>query len=321
MRVEKVFARWGALEASVLVCYGDELVLGLWPAGLFAYNGSEWRQIYEPKEVGFSAWSYDIFRGRLYVGAGTYGSGLVLEYDGNEVREALRVRDGAGGGGGLFEAVSVAGGTLYAGRRNEVWSTGTGEQWSRAFEFKTGKGVYLIGEQGGTLYIFEGEPIRPPSRVYAISGASSVERVFSEIGAFRSHTPGSRSSYRGYLVVADFDGRVYFFRNFELWEAYSFANRYEIRGNIAIRPKKIGDLLFLASGTGTGVPETHGELVVYNGSEWRRLLTLPLNIHDVEIFGESIYLACNSPALPLKHGYSTSYCCVLKLPIDALGPL
>jgi len=62
-------------------------------------------------------------------------------------------------------------------------------------------------------------------------------------------------------------------------------------------------------------------LFVYNGSEWRRLLTLPLNIHDVEIFGESIYLACNSPALPLKHGYSTSYCCVLKLPIDALGPL
>lgn len=195
--MEKVLAKWGVLEASVLVSYGDELVLGLWPTGLFAYNGNEWRQIYTPKELGFSAWSYEIFRGKLYIGAGTYSSGLVLEYDGNEVREVLRVPDGAGGGGGLFEAMTAAGGTLYAGRRNEVWASQDGERWSKVFEFRTGKGVYLIGEQGGSLYVFEGEPIRPPSRVYALSGSTVSERVYGEVGAFRSHTPGSRSSYRG----------------------------------------------------------------------------------------------------------------------------
>lgn len=319
--MEKILAKWGVLEASVLVSYGDELVLGLWPTGLFAYNGNEWRQIYTPKELGFSAWSYEIFRGKLYIGAGTYSSGLVLEYDGNEVREVLRVPDGAGGGGGLFEAMTAAGGTLYAGRRNEVWTSQDGERWSKAFEFRTGKGVYLIGEQGGSLYVFEGEPIRPPSRVYALSGSTFSERVYGDVGAFRSHTPGSRSSYRGYLVVADFDGRVYFFRNFELWEVYSFASRYEVRGNVAVRPKKAGDVLLLATGTGTGVVETHGELVAYLGGEWRRLLTLPLNIHDVEVYGDHVYLACNSPALPLKQSYNTSYCCVLRLPIDILKTL
>lgn len=321
MAVEKVFSQWGCLEASILVSYCDELILGLWPGGLYAYDGSEWKRIYEPKEVGFSAWSYEIFRGKLYVGAGTYGSGLILEYNGDSVREVLKVPDGAGGGGGLFEALTAVGGTLYAGRCNELWSTTDGEKWSKSFQFKTGKGVYLIGEQGGVIYLFEGEPIRPPSRVYSLRGSSVEERAYSSLGAFRSHTPGTRSSLKGYLVVADFEGRVYFFRNFELWKVYSFEERFEAASNIAVRPKKIGDILFLASGTGTGVVETHGELVAHVEGKWRRIITTPLNINDVEIYGENLYIACNSPALPLKQSYNTSYCCVLKLPLDILGDL
>ena len=312
---------WGALEASVLVSYGDELVLGVYPAGLYAYNGSAWRRIYEPREPGFSAWSYEVFRDKLYVGAGTLRHGLVLEYDGEKVREVLKVRDGAGGGGGLFEALTAAGGRLYAGRRNELWVTESGDEWRRAFTFDTGKGVYLIGEQGGAIYLFEGEPIRPPSRVYMLRDSEVRVEEYGGISAFRSHTPGSRSAYRGQLVVADFDGRVYFFQGFKLWEAYSFASRYEVGDNIAVRPKKVGDILLLAAGTGTGVLETHGELVAYIGGEWARLLTLPLNIHDVEVYGENLYLACNSPARPLKSYSNSAYCCVLKLSADFLGSL
>ncbi|RLF03875.1 MAG: hypothetical protein DRK00_07980, partial [Thermoprotei archaeon] len=312
--VERVFSQWGSLEASVLVSYGDELILGLYPAGLYAYDGSKWRLLYEPRDELFSAWSYDLFKGKLYVGAGTRSYGLVLEYDGDEVREALRVPDGTGGGGGLFEALTAVRGVLYAGRRNEVWATRDGVEWEKVFSFNTGKGVYLIGRQGDSIYVFEGEPIKPPTRVYSLKGSTAAEKVYHGIGAFRSHTPGSRSSYRGYLVIADFDGRVYFFKDFQLWEVYSFGSRYECRGNVAVRPKKVGDILLLAAGTGTGVLETHGELAANIGGEWVRLLTLPLNVHDVELYGENLYLACNSPARPLKEWFNTAYCCVLKLP-------
>ena len=83
----------------------------------------------------------------------------------------------------------------------------------------------------------------------------------------------------------------------------------------------MGDILLLAAGTGTGVLETHGKLVAYIGGEWARLLTLPLNIHDVEVYGENLYLACNSPARPLKSYSNSAYCCVLKLSADFLGSL
>ena len=92
---------WGALEASVLVSYGDELVLGVYPAGLYAYDGSAWRRIYEPREPGFSAWSYEVFRDKLYVGAGTLRHGLVLEYDGKRGREILEVWESSRCGIGL----------------------------------------------------------------------------------------------------------------------------------------------------------------------------------------------------------------------------
>jgi len=315
--MERVFSKWGSFEASILVSYMDELILGVYPAGLYSFKGGEWRLIYKSEEPGFSAWSYDVFKGKLYIGAGTLRHALILEYDGVHVRESLKLPDGAGGGGGLFEAVSCIGDTLYAGRRNEVWATKDGEEWRRVYTFNSGKGIYLIASLGDAIFAFEGEPIRPPTRVYKMNEYEE-SIIYPLVGAFRSHTPSSRSVYRGNIIVADFDGRVYFYNGVRLWEVYSFASRYECGWNIAVRPKKIGDILFLAAGTGTGVIETHGELVAFAGERWQRIAVLPLNIHDVEGYEEGVYIACNSAARPMGATYNSSYCCVLRVPDEYL---
>jgi len=318
--VERIFSLWGCLEASVLVAYGDELILGLYPAGIYRFDGSAWDRIYKPKERAFSAWSYDLTNDRLYIGAGTEGHGLILEYDGEKVEEVLTVKDGYGGGGGLFEALSYIDGVLYAGRRGEVWESKDGRDWRVKFKFKTMKGVYLIASQNGRLYAFEGEPINPPSRVYEFNG-KQVRAMEYNIGAFRSHTPFSRSVLDGRIVVADFSGSVYLFDRGKLERILNLSERYEVKNNIAIRPKKVGDILMLAVGTGTGVKETHGELLAYLDGGFRRVLTLPLNINDLELYGDNIYLACNSTALDTRSWYNAGYCSVLRLPIDALDNL
>jgi hypothetical protein len=318
--VERVFSIWGCLEASVLVAYGDELILGLYPAGIYRFNGSTWDRIYKPTGEAFSAWSYDLVDDKLFIGAGTKEYGLILKYDGEKVEEVLTVKDGYGGGGGLFEALSCIDGVLYAGRRGEVWESKDGEDWRVKFKFETMKGVYLIASQNGCLYVFEGEPIKPPSRVYEFNH-KQVRAMKYEIGAFRSHSPFSRSVLNGRVVVADFSGSVYLFDKGRLERILDLSKRYEVKNNIAIRPKKVGDILTLAVGTGTGVKETHGELLAYLDGGFKRVLTLPLNIHDLELYGEHIYLACNTTALNTRSWYNAGYCSVLRLPIDALGNL
>ncbi|HDI74952.1 MAG TPA: hypothetical protein ENF55_03255 [Thermoprotei archaeon] len=299
--LETVFSYKGKnpTEIPSLIAYGSELIMCLntltknrEEAGVYvSSDGCTWEKVASGI---MNFWSYQVFDGDLYVGASTFDGKktYVFRYDGSEFQKVLELAPGGGGGGGLVESLGVFKNTLYAGRRNEIWRSFDGEKWEKVFEFNTGKSLYQFFEYRSMFYVFEGEPIRSPSRVYCTENGKEWKeyREYSHVEWFRSHSPSDRVVLR-YPYVADGRGAVYFFDG----ELHKFFERKQVRQpyNVAIRLKTFEDRLFIVYGAGTCAP-ARGEVWVWDEYKCSRILSLPFGVYDVEVFGGYLYLACNN---------------------------
>ena len=286
-------------EIPSLIAYGNELIMCINSlkrirdeARVYSsVDGYEW----ETKLIGvMNFWAYQFFDNKLYVGASSVSGDktFVFEYDGSEFKKVLELSPGGGGGGGLIESLGVFKDFLYAGRRNEILRTSDGEKWEKVFEFSSNKSLYQFIEYDSKFYVFEGEPIRAPSRIYYSSDGDKWReyRVYGHVEWFRSHSPSDRVIL-DYPYIADGRGNVYFFdgKLNKIFERRQFRQPH----NVAIRLKTFEDRLFIVYGAGTCAP-ARGEVWVWDNYQLGRLIQLPYGIYDVEVYGDSIYLACNN---------------------------
>jgi len=286
------------IEPQTLIAYRDELILcvgggsGNLPGVWVTTDGITWKRKYA--KVPSDWWASQIFNGKLYLGGG-YGADFcqITEYDGTDFVEVFKEPGGLGGGQGCIEALGVYNNHLYAGRKNQIWRSADGRNWTQIFTFATNKGIYQFAETAGGFLAFEGEPISAPSKVYrTVDGLNWSEWAsVNDVEWFRSHSPSDRIKLGGFCFIGDGKGYV-FMREFDIWNSQFFRTFSEEGSNaVAIKCKRIGNYMGICTGMGTG-HKPKGQFLLWDANCLRLIAETPMSIIDFELFMGNLYLAC-----------------------------
>jgi hypothetical protein len=297
-------------EVCNLSVYRNELYAFISLAGEIwkTSDGKEWTRLYQyPTAAANGArttcWACTVFSAdrKLYYGGIRFSDakGIILRTDGETVEESAVIPPALGGDAEVY-AICEFNGRLYIGTgEGRVLRSSDGENFTEVLNIGVSTSPELFAF-GGYIYAVS---TATPGTVYRSSSGdpgtwSSVATIpLTSTQALRSHNPRLVYAGKAYLASNDLED---YLRVVSTPDGVNWSEEFTLpvkRGNqdgrIAGRVKACGDYLFLTSmhyGGSAALNNRGGQLWVYDGYMWTRLLTLPCGIGDVELFKGRLYV-------------------------------